>query len=143
MAYNKEYYDNHKEQIKKIRDKYRNNPQNREKINKQQREKYQNLSDEEKKKIMERVKEWRVLNEDKSRIQYRINLKKRQLKRYTEQYKELDHRKFMLNMVDSWTNEDRAYNNELSNKMKEIREKIDNKNKEIELLKIERKNYNG
>lgn len=142
MAYNKEYYEKHKEEIKRSRDKYRNNPQNREKINKQQREKYHNLSDEEKQRRLQQKRERMALNTEKSRIQYKIYLRRRQLKEYEEKYKELDHKMFMLNMVDTWDSSDYKYSDELSKEMREIKEKIDNKKREIIKLNQEKENCN-
>lgn len=141
MAYSKEYYESHKEQMKKYRDKYRKNSENREKLLQYQKEYFKNLSQEQKDERNKNQRERRAKNSDRAKLQYRISLKKRQIKQYTEKYKELDHRMFMLNMVDSWTNEDREYNNELSMKMKELKAKIDTKEKEITELKKEMENF--
>ena len=142
MAYNKEYYEKHKEQIKKSRDKYRNDPQNREKINKQQREKYQNLSDEQKQQRAEKIRQRRCKNLEKSRMQYRIDLKKRQLKLYLDKYENLENKMFMLKMVDTWTSEDFKYSDKLFEQMHELKEKIDTKKREILELKKEKENCN-
>ena len=143
VAYNKEYYEKHKEQMKKARDKYRKNPINKDKINEKKREKYKNLSNEDREKLLQKFKEYRAVNEQKSRIYYRLAFRKRQIRRYLEEYEKLEHKMFMLKMVDTWTSEDYKYSDELFAEMHKFKEKIDLKTKEIEELKVEMEKLDG
>ena len=138
MAYNKEYYEKHKEEIKRSRDKYRHNLENREKINKQQRERYQNLPKEERQKRIEHIRQKRLQNIEKSRIQYRIDLRKRQIKKYFETYNDLEHKMFMLKMVDHWESEDYKYADQLFEQIHKVKTKIDKKNEELKELEIQK-----
>lgn len=138
MAYNKEYYEANKDKFKAIRDRYRHNPENREKINEQRRNKYKNLSDSEKKQIVEQNRLNRAKNGDKTRIRYRISQKKRQLKEYLAKYEELSQDLFDLNLIDSWGSDEYAYSNELCTKMHLVKQKIDKKNEEIAKLEKEK-----
>lgn len=143
MAYNKEYYESHKEQMKQSRDKYRHKPENRERINEYQRNKMKELTQEQRDELNRKRREKRINQYEITRLQYRIDLKKRQLKDYTTQLEQLDHRYFMLQMVDTWDSECYSYSNELTSQMKELKLKIDNKKREIIELQAERERIKG
>lgn len=142
MAYSKEYYDKHKEQMKKSRDKYRSKPENKEKIKEYQRERFKNLTQEQRDEANRKRRENRAKNIKLTRLQSRIDLKRRQIKKYNEELKELDHKTFMLKMMDTWDSECYKYSDELYNQIKEINRKIDNKKREIIELQTEKDNFN-
>lgn len=129
MAYNKEYYEAHKDAIKKNRDKYRNNPVNRAKINEQQREKYRNLSKEKKEARLQKQKDTRAKNIAKSRTQYRINQRKLTLKKYYEKYDE-----YVNKSIQYAKNQDAEKLIVTLKQMNELKEKIDQKVEEINNL---------
>lgn len=45
-----------------------------------------------------------------------------------KELEELEHKEFMLQMIDRWSDEDYKYSWELHNKIKEIKEKLKNEN---------------
>lgn len=138
MAYNKEYYEEHKEQLKENNKRYIE--RNKEKVNEKQRERYWNLSEEERQKRIIKQRENRAKNPELSRINYRIDAAKRTLKTYYTKYEELERKMFMLQMVDNWDSSDHKFFTELSREMHKLKEKIDLKNKQIaELLKDKEK----
>ena len=141
MAYNKEYYEQHKEQFKKRSEKYRE--AHKEEINKKQMEKYWSLSDEERQAIILKQREKRAKNPELSRINYSIDSRKRFLKKYLAQYEELEQKMFELKMVDTWDSSDYKYSDELFSQMHKIKEKIDLKNKQIDELLNYREKLNG
>lgn len=140
MAYNKEYYDANKDKFKAIRDRYRHNPTNKKKINAKQREKYKNMPEDKKKELSQKNKEDRAKNVTKSRIQYRINQKKRLLNKYLAEYNEYagqpisDFVKQRSEEGIAWNIEEHKEVQELFAKMAELQEKIDKKNEEILIL---------
>ena len=133
MAYNKEYYEANKDRFKASRDKYRHNPKNRDKINTQQREKYRNMSEEKKEALLQKNKEYRAENIIKSRIQYKINQKKRQLKNYYECYEILTERSIIASRLKNIEQVQ-----ETLKEMQVLQAKIDQKNAEITNLEKEK-----
>lgn len=125
MAYNKEYYESHKEDFKENNNRYRE--KNKEEINFKQRERYANLSEEEKQKRIIRQRENRAKNRDLTRIQCRIDGVKRRLKKYEEKM-------FELQMIDTWNSSDYKYSDELSKKIIYYKNKIEELQKEKEKL---------
>lgn len=115
MAYNKEYYEKHKEQMKLNRQRYRE--KNKDIINTKQREKYHNLSIEERQERIEKQREKRAKNPEISRIQYRIDMHKRKLRL-------LETKMFDLQMTDTWDSSDYKYSDELNKKIKDEEKKI-------------------
>ena len=125
MAYSKEYYEKNKDKIKKARDKYRNNPQNREAINKRQREKYQSLSEEEREVKRQKIRDYREMNRDKIRLQNRLSQKNGFLRQYNKKLAEYEEDMFMLKMADHWDNDDFRHSDELHSKIMKLNKKID------------------
>ena len=141
MGYNKEYYETHKEQMKKARDKYRN--KNKEEINKKQLAAYWALPEEERQRRILKQREKRAKNPEINKITYRIDANKRTLKKYLAKYEELEGKMFALKMVDTWSSADYKYSDELFLEMKKIKEKIDIKNKQIAELIEDKEKLNG
>ena len=141
MGYNKEYYETHKEQMKKARDKYRN--KNKEDINKKQLAAYWALPEEERQRRILKQREKRAKNPEINKITYRIDANKRTLKKYLAKYEELEGKMFALKMVDTWSSADYKYSDELFLEMKKIKEKIDIKNKQIAELIEDKEKLNG
>lgn len=125
MAYNKEYYEAHKEEYKESNNRYRT--KKRDEINSKQREKYANLSEEEKQKRVIRQKEKRAENRELTRIQCRIDSNKRFLKKYEEKM-------FMLEMIDTWDSSCYKSSDELNKKIIHYKNKIEELQKEKEKL---------
>lgn len=139
MSYNREYYEKHKEEMKKARDKYRKGDSEAlERTRTINRERYRNLPIEKKKAIFDRQRKKREQNIELTRVQYRIDARKKMLKKYLMEYEELEERMFRLKMVDTWDSSDYRYSNELFEKMRKVKEKIDKKNYEIEELNKEK-----
>lgn len=125
MAYNKEYYEAHKEEFKENNNRYRT--KNREEINLKQRERYASLSEEEKQKKIEKQREKRAENRELTRIQCRIDSNKRFLKKYEQKM-------FDLQMTDTWDSSDYKRSDELNKKIIYYKNKIEELQKEKEKL---------
>ena len=137
MAYNKEYYEKNKDRLKEARDRYRQNPENRENINRKQREKYQSLSEEEKEARRQKIRDYRESNLIKVRLQNRLSQKNRFLNEFNKELSGYEEDEFMLKMADHWDNEDFRYSNELHRKKMAIKKKIKNMEQQINQIKQE------
>ena len=140
MAYNKEYYEKNKDRLKEARDRYRQNPENRENINRKQREKYQSLSEEEKEARRQKIRDYRESNLIKVRLQNRLSQKNRFLNEFNKELSGYEEDEFMLKMADHWDNEDFRYSNELNRKKMAIKKKIKNMEEQINQIKQELEN---
>ena len=122
MAYSREYYEAHKDQLKEAKRRYES--KNREKINAKKREWYNALSDEEREEYKAKLREKRAKDPEIARLQYRIDYCKRYIKQY-------EHKMFMLKMQDTWDSSDYKYSDELQSKIMKYKNMI----KELEELK--------
>lgn len=125
MAYNKEYYEAHKEEFKENNNRYRT--KNKDEINLKQRERYASLSEEEKQKKIEKQREKRAKNRELTRLQCRIDSNKRFLKKYEQKM-------FDLQMTDTWNSSDYKKSDELNKKIIYYKNKIEELQKEKEKL---------
>lgn len=135
MSYNKEYYEKHKEQMKKSRDKYRKgSPEAIERTRKRNRDRYNNLPPEKKQLLLAKQKEKRENALETTRITYRINAKRKQIRQYNKTIQNLKDNMFMLKMKDTWDSDDFRYSDVLFEQIKKNERKIEEKTKEIEEL---------
>ena len=120
MAYSKEYYEMHKEQMKRSRDKYRKGTKEAlERTRKRNRDRYNMLPVEKKEQLLKRQKEKREEKLELTRLQYRIDQKKKQIRQYNAAILEAD-----------------------KVKLEQLTAKIALKTKEIEELIKEKENLN-
>lgn len=139
MAYNKEYYETHKEQLKKNRDKYRKGtPEALERTRKINRDRYNNLPAEKKKMLLEKQKARRQETLEATRIGYKINIRKKQIKQYIAKKTELENSLSSLKAKHPWEKFDFKYEICLNDKIKILNDKINKKHEEINVLTKER-----
>ena len=125
--------------MKKARDKYRKgSPEALERTRQINRDRYNKLPPEKKKMLLERQKEKRQSTIEISRLQYRIDQKKKQIRLYEGAIELLNTPLFMLKSKLVWNDEDHNQYAELTAKIEKNQERISQKHKEIEELTKEK-----